>query len=416
MKLDSSGNLGLGVTPNTWYLSPSVYGAMQFGSGSLFYGKTTASASNLDLSANSYLDASGAYRYLFSAETTKFTQSTGSYYWYSAVSGTAGNTFSFGDPKMTLNSSGNLLVGTTTSTAKLTVINTADANKQIVFSNNASYYGSVGHNAGTGLNEYRTEATGGHGFFIGTSATADMTLNSSGNLGIGTASPSALAANYTTVDIRGTTGGALRFGNATDSAYIYSDSNETNIATATNKRMIFSINAAEKMRLDTSGNLTVSNGNLIVGTAGKGIDFSVTASGSGTMTSELLADYEEGTFTPTLEYSVTSTPSYNLQIGRYTKIGRVVQIQIYLGWNENGSTGDLLFTGLPFTSITSTGRAIPTFFSFGLLLVTSSITGYVSSNATSILPMINDNTGTQVSATNTDNDQDVYMTVTYEAA
>jgi hypothetical protein len=76
-----------------------------------------------------------------------------------------------------------------------------------------------------------------------------------GNVGVGTASPSALAANYTTVDIRGTTGGALRFGNATDSAYIYSDSNETNIATATNKRMIFSINTAEKMRLDTAGNL-----------------------------------------------------------------------------------------------------------------------------------------------------------------
>ena len=76
-----------------------------------------------------------------------------------------------------------------------------------------------------------------------------------GNVGIGTSSPSALAANYTTVDIRGSTGGALRFGNTTDSAYMYSDSNETNIATATNQRMIFSINTAEKMRLDTSGNL-----------------------------------------------------------------------------------------------------------------------------------------------------------------
>jgi hypothetical protein len=75
------------------------------------------------------------------------------------------------------------------------------------------------------------------------------------NVGFGTSSPSALAANYTTVDIRGTTGGALRFGNATDSAYMYSDSNETNIATATNKRMIFSINTSEKMRLDTAGNL-----------------------------------------------------------------------------------------------------------------------------------------------------------------
>jgi hypothetical protein len=164
-----------------------------------------------------------------------------------------------------------------------------------------------------------------------------------------------------------------------------------------------------------AGDVTLSTGNLVIGTAGKGIDFSITTHPAG-MTSELLADYEEGTFTPTVTYSGTNTPSYNLQTGRYTKIGRVVQIQIYLGWNENGSTGNLLFTGLPFTSISTNPRATPTFLSFGLLVVTSSITGYVNISATSILPMINDNTGTQVSATNTDNDQDVYITVTYEVA
>ena len=93
-----------------------------------------------------------------------------------------------GTERMRLTSTG-LGIGTTTATAKLTVINTSDANKQIVFSDNATYYGSVGHNSGTGLNEYRTEPSGGHGFFIGTSGTANMTLNSSGNVGIGTSSP-----------------------------------------------------------------------------------------------------------------------------------------------------------------------------------------------------------------------------------
>ena len=87
--------------------------------------------------------------------------------------------------QMRLTSTG-LGIGTTSATAKLTVINTGDANKQIVFGDSATYYGSVGHNSGTGLNEYRTEPSGGHGFFIGTSGTANMTLNSSGNLGIAT--------------------------------------------------------------------------------------------------------------------------------------------------------------------------------------------------------------------------------------
>jgi hypothetical protein len=86
-------------------------------------------------------------------------------------------------------------IGTTSATAKLTVINTADANKQVVFGDNATYYGSVGHNSGNGLNEYRTEAGGGHGFFIGTSGTANLTINSSGNtfssgnIGIGGTTP-----------------------------------------------------------------------------------------------------------------------------------------------------------------------------------------------------------------------------------
>ena len=80
----------------------------------------------------------------------------------------------------------------------------------------------------------------------------------SGSVGVGTASPSALAANYTTVDIRGTSGGALRFGNATDSGYMYADSNELNIATATNKRLILGVNGSERLAIATSGIVTMN--------------------------------------------------------------------------------------------------------------------------------------------------------------
>ena len=172
------------------------------------------------------------------------------------------------------------------------------------------------------------------------------------------------------------------------------------------------------LTVDASSNVTLQK-NISVGgatptTSGTGITFPATQSASAD--ANTLDDYEEGTFTPNVFYSGTNTPSYNGQVGRYTKIGRIVQIQMYLGWNENGSTGNLTFTGLPFTSVSINPRAIPTFFSFGLLAVTSSITGYVLLNSTSIEPFINDNAATAVTATNTDNDQDVYMTVTYEVA
>lgn len=107
-----------------------------------------------------------------------------------------------------------------------------------------------------------------------------------------------------------------------------------------------------------TGDQTIINGNLVIGTSGKGIDFSAT-SGSGT--SELLADYEEGDFTPTIAGSGTSgTGTYTTQVGKYTKVGRTVSFQVTLTWtNLTGATGILVINGLPYTSANITGLATP---------------------------------------------------------
>jgi hypothetical protein len=84
--------------------------------------------------------------------------------------------------------------------------------------------------------------------------------------------------------------------------------------------------AASVLNLGTTGNVTVGTGNLVIGTSGKGIDFSATA---GTGTSELLDDYEEGTWTPTLVGAV-SAGSYSVAVEdsscKYTKVGRQVTV------------------------------------------------------------------------------------------
>jgi hypothetical protein len=97
-----------------------------------------------------------------------------------------------------------------------------------------------------------------------------------------------------------------------------------------------------------AGDVTLSTGNLVIGTAGKGIDFSAT---SGTGTSELLADYEEGTFTPTLVGSTTNpTVTYTRQRGVYTKVGRIVTVTVDLIWSAfSGGSGNVAFGSLPFT-------------------------------------------------------------------
>jgi len=110
MRLDSSGNLGLGVTPSTWN---STIKAAQFALGGSIAGATNTS--NIALNSNAYLNSAGsAYVYINSDYATRYLQQGGVHYWYNAASGTAGNAITF-TQAMTLDSSGNLLVGTTNS-------------------------------------------------------------------------------------------------------------------------------------------------------------------------------------------------------------------------------------------------------------------------------------------------------------
>lgn len=97
-----------------------------------------------------------------------------------------------------------------------------------------------------------------------------------------------------------------------------------------------------------SGNVTLDTGNLVIGTSGKGIDFSATSDGSGTATSELLADYEEGTWTPT----DASGAGLSLTVGtaKYTKIGRMVMVQASITYPTTTNTSSAIIGGLPYTS------------------------------------------------------------------
>lgn len=103
------------------------------------------------------------------------------------------------------------------------------------------------------------------------------------------------------------------------------------------------------------GDQTIVDGNLVIATAGKGIDFSATP---GTGTSELLDDYEEGDWTPTYYGSSTAgTTTYTSQVGRYTKVGRAVTVSFQVGVSGATGTGDIRIGGFPFTSNASIGFA-----------------------------------------------------------
>jgi hypothetical protein len=132
-----------------------------------------------------------------------------------------------------------------------------------------------------------------------------------------------------------------------------------------------------------TGDVQMSTGNLVVGTSGKGIDFSATA---GTGTSELLADYEEGTWTPVLAFGGASVGiTYAARGGTYTKIGRLVTGRFVIVLSSKGSsTGAATIEGLPFTVGADLGSAITEICSN--FVVGPPTQGYCSNTGTNIVP------------------------------
>jgi hypothetical protein len=94
------------------------------------------------------------------------------------------------------------------------------------------------------------------------------------------------------------------------------------------------------------GDVSLSTGNLVISTSGKGIDFSATAQGTGT--SELLADYEEGTSWTPIDSSGAGL-TFSGASGTYTKIGRQVTVNGQLSFPATASAADIAIGGLPFT-------------------------------------------------------------------
>ena len=140
--------------------------------------------------------------------------------------------------------------------------------------------------------------------------------------------------------------------------------------------------------IDASENVTVGTGNLVIGTSGKGIDFSAaTPDGSGTTGSEVLDDYEEGTWTPTIYGTGTAgNHTYAQQNGQYTKIGDEVHLQGYVQLSALGTlSGNVKLSGFPFTIKNVAGGypAINIGFAQGLSITASmNLGGYGNLNAT----------------------------------
>jgi hypothetical protein len=136
----------------------------------------------------------------------------------------------------------------------------------------------------------------------------------------------------------------VRIEGDTDANLFYTDATNDKVGVGT---------AGPSEKLDVVGKIKVSD-NIVIGTSGKGIDFSATA---GTGTSELLADYEEGTWTPVVASSIGAITTYTAT-GKYTKIGRAVVLSCNIIITNNGTgAGFLSITGVPFNAAAANAEA-----------------------------------------------------------
>lgn len=199
LKIDTSGNLGLGVTPATW---SGAAKAIQIGAYNILYnlGDATYYGSNYSFNGTNrvYLNSSK-----FALEYLQYAND-GSHRWYNAPSGTAGGTVTFTE-RMTLNASGNLGIGTTSPVTKLVVSNSGAAGFE--FNPNAS--GGIAqveaYNRSTSAYVPLSLIADDIRFRTGSTATERMRIDTSGNVGIGTASPASSAildAQSTTKGVR----------------------------------------------------------------------------------------------------------------------------------------------------------------------------------------------------------------------
>lgn len=105
-----------------------------------------------------------------------------------------------------------------------------------------------------------------------------------------------------------------------------------------------------KFTVKNSGDVQIADGNLKIMTSGHGIDFTVTGDGSGTTDNELLDEYEEGFYTPTIDGGFSSA-NMQYKAGRYTRIGNLVYCDFYIRF-DTGATANgthIRIGGLPFT-------------------------------------------------------------------
>jgi hypothetical protein len=231
MRIDSSGNVGIGTTaPTDYYADNLVVNAQSEGGITL-------------------IGTSAHENYLAWADGTSGTERYSGYLSYNHSSNVSCVLPLMAvSERMRIDSSGNVGIGTTAPDAKLSVNGVASFGDGTALLPSIANFGDLDTGMWFPAADTIAFSEGG---------VEAMRITSAGNVGIGTTTPTT-GSDYGNLSLNGTLGGQLAFHTGgTGKQYIYSSSTDLNIYNSIAGNLIFHTNSTERMRINSSGNVGI---------------------------------------------------------------------------------------------------------------------------------------------------------------
>ena len=374
MRIDSSGNVGIGTVPDTdWYSGVTALQIDDAGSISQNGAPNgrLAIALNAKQTGSSYLTG---WEYQTTDEATQYLQIDGSHIWKNAASGTADTAITWSE-SMRIDSSGNLLVGTTQ--VRLTEFGQTDVGINL-----------LGQSGQEGQIQAQTS---------GTPVALFSRRTSDGDI----------------VQFRkdGSTVGSI----GAKSGDLYIGEGDTGLKFDAEFDAIVPFNTSTLANRDAAVDLGYSNPRF------KDLYLSGGVYLGGTVAANHLDDYEEGTFTPSLNFGGGTTGiSYNTRSARYIRIGDFVHVWIYiLLSNKGSSSGHATISGLPFAAEISGGNVFSPIGDRGRLNTGGRPVSAYINHAANYLPLysggFDGSVNSQVNNTHFNNNTEIDITLSYPA-
>ena len=361
MRIDSSGNVGIGTTSPAYALD--VTGSAQLSGGDLILRSDSDNADTQYIRFENYpTDIRTAY---IRADYTSQTAGGGT----SLAFGANDHATATDTDSMVIDIEGNVGIGTSSPSDKLHVSTGTDTDSGNIAltiggtSTSNARTASITKNTSTPYE--LTIQAGNHAtsnmetVFKSSDSKETMRIDSAGNVGIGTTSPASPLHVNNTVTASDSLSEGITLSNPASFTnnrlpaitWDYGASGtptfaaiDTSRATGTGGNLLFHTastagSLTERMRIDSSGHVIIPEG-ITLGTA------------TGTyVAANTLDDYEEGTWTPVIYGSTGGTGSGTIVNAKYTKVGGLVQVMCYLdSYDVTGLSGALRISGLPFNS------------------------------------------------------------------